>query len=77
MIVDISFEDLKKMLQGGGNLLRNETSTLIILYYPGKTIVYRTVIKKPQDNMKYLLLLGSLPESMRVWNVREFGGINE
>ena len=78
MIVDISLTSMKKMITSGSPLLRNETPLYIILYYANKTgVVYRTLIKKPKDKMRYLLLLGSLPETLPVWNVREFGGINE
>jgi len=78
MIVDISLNNMKKLVTSGSPLLRNETPLYIILYYANRTgVVFRTLIRKPKDKMSYLLLLGSLPESLPVWNVREFGGINE
>ena len=77
MIVDVTLATMKKMATSG-EILRNETVQYIILYHPNQTpVIYRTVIKKPNDKFQYMMLIQSLPTTIPVFNVREFGGINE
>lgn len=78
MIADINLNTMRKMAQDGGNLLRNESKQYIRLYYTNKgQIIFRTVIKKPDSPIEYQILLNSLPKTIPVFNVREFGGILE
>ena len=72
MIVDIRFNQLKKMAQKGATLLRYESEDTITFYLvAGAQVIYRSIMERPKDDMEYSLILSTLPTNLLVMNVVE------
>ena len=72
MIVDLRFNDLKRMATKGGTLLREEKKGLIIFYYVSSSpVIYRSIMNRPKSSTDYLLMLTSMPTNLLVLDISD------